>query len=311
MSDRYALVSGLYGPGSIGCWLFTLASVVVCWTWNREYSRKDSIGNDLIATLALPAIAAGHLLLQLLQYPGDTAELMALPANEVEPYGAAIEASLNICETFCAVSVFLVCLQFALLKPNIVKRAGLVAAVGCWCAAVEVYMHFRVTAPKVSESAFVRPFLLNILVLDHVRDWGFIIGGTIHLSLSLIRFIKTRRNRPGGFYEGLNMVVVQGLSFPVAFMFVSTCLLPAGYFGATPVMREHGFGWRVGLFLPESEMSVLDLDQIAALCAGAVTFLFGLWEAWRSNEEGRREKRKELEERFELLAQGGRTRTME
>ena len=54
-------VSSLYGPGSIACWYLTAFSVLISWTVHPRKREKDSIDGDLIATLTLPCIAAGHL----------------------------------------------------------------------------------------------------------------------------------------------------------------------------------------------------------------------------------------------------------
>ena len=48
----------LYGPGAFAAWLCTLGSVLISWTFNRQSKSRDTLGNDLIAALVLPSIAA-------------------------------------------------------------------------------------------------------------------------------------------------------------------------------------------------------------------------------------------------------------
>src|SRR4051812_18833480 len=106
-SDRLSLVSSLYGPGSIGCWLCTIASVFVSWTLNTESRHRDSITNDFIAALAIPLVATAHLF-YLLFSPQRTAQLgeyahfnqaslLTSPFPIAAQYAAAVEAPLNVC----------------------------------------------------------------------------------------------------------------------------------------------------------------------------------------------------------------------
>src|SRR2546430_59810 len=60
--DRFFLVSSFYGPGNIISWLCTLASVLITWCFNVEYRRQDTISTDFVFALAIPAVAAGHLI---------------------------------------------------------------------------------------------------------------------------------------------------------------------------------------------------------------------------------------------------------
>lgn len=99
---RLAKVSSLYGPGTVGGWLFTLLSVLVTWTANPRSRRKDTITNDFIATLALPIISTMHLLHQIRTSAHSVRSILTSQDLDSLQSAAAIEAPLNVCETFSA-----------------------------------------------------------------------------------------------------------------------------------------------------------------------------------------------------------------
>lgn len=95
---RLDQVSSLYGPGAVGSWVLTLFSVLVTCTVNLRSNRKDTITNDFIATLPVPAIPSTNLVYQLQQFSGNIEELLTLKDDNVLPTSAAIEAPLIVCE---------------------------------------------------------------------------------------------------------------------------------------------------------------------------------------------------------------------
>lgn len=141
ISDRYALVSSLYGPGTIACWYLTILSVLVSWTLHPKKRKSGSIDVDLIALLTLPAVAAGHLCWQVstLISRHDNSPSLGVKSNEYAQSIAAIEAPFSVIESFMAISVvlFLVALWAVCLR-----RAICVATVGLLCLATECYIHF-------------------------------------------------------------------------------------------------------------------------------------------------------------------------
>jgi hypothetical protein len=139
-SNRYALVSSLYGPGTIGSWYLTLASIFVSWTLNHKKRRSGSIDVDLIAVLTLPAVAAAHVAIQvrsLIHRGGNT-----IQHNDSGQYAqviAAVEAPLTLIESFMPISVVLFLLS---IWTYCIRRAVCVAAIGLVCLATECYVHF-------------------------------------------------------------------------------------------------------------------------------------------------------------------------
>lgn len=72
----YKLVSGFYGPGSMGCWYFLIASVFISWVLEPRY--RFCMTNELIAVVAYPIIAAGHLLIQIVNFPNSGVQYMVV-----------------------------------------------------------------------------------------------------------------------------------------------------------------------------------------------------------------------------------------
>lgn len=139
--SQLALVSSLYGPGTITCWYLTTLSVLVSWTLHPRKRNLGSIDVDLIAVLTLPAVAAGHLVSQVREFlrqddvmrPSGSADWKYLQSV------AAIEAPFNVTETFMATSIILFIVA---VWMYCVRRAIFVAWIGLLCFTVECYIHF-------------------------------------------------------------------------------------------------------------------------------------------------------------------------
>lgn len=157
--DRFSLVSSLYGPGTIGCWLCTLASVFATWTLNVDSRRKDSITNDFIAALALPTIAAVHFFYLLFFSVHSTGSLVFTNTEpEVISYAAAAEAPLNVCETFAAAALAL--FSIAAFRGHS-RRSVCILIIGLLAFSTEVVVFVRTPGIGVAESNLARPFLFN------------------------------------------------------------------------------------------------------------------------------------------------------
>jgi hypothetical protein len=99
-SDDLSLVSGLYGPGNVLCWYFTLASCLISWTLDRKKRRSDSITVDLMVGITLPIVAVAHLITQIHNYPGDTKQMMTTRDPDLLRLIYAIEAPFTITDIF-------------------------------------------------------------------------------------------------------------------------------------------------------------------------------------------------------------------
>ena len=156
-AERLKLVSSLYGPGAVTCWLCVVLSVFVSWTLNKEY-RKDNITKDVFAALSLPVVAAGHLIYQIVIYEGDRSAILTTSDPTLLPRVAAIEAPLNICETFSTLALSL----FVLAEFKLhIRRCVVVGAVGLLCFFAETALFVICSTSSIRRSNFSRPFLVN------------------------------------------------------------------------------------------------------------------------------------------------------
>ena len=144
---RYDLVSSLYGPGTTACWYLTSMSCLVSWMLHPKKRKSGSLDSDFIAVLTFPAVAAGHLISQLHEYPSDKAVLLTTNDPNMLKRIAAIEAPLNITENFMTLFVlmFIVAVYF-----RCVKRAVCLAFVGAVSFTAESYLFFTTWSAGVS-----------------------------------------------------------------------------------------------------------------------------------------------------------------
>lgn len=138
--SQLALVSSLYGPGTITCWYLTTLSVLVSWTLHPRKRSLGSIDVDLIAVLTLPAVAAGHLVSQVRGFlrQDHIVRASGSPDWKYLQSVAAIEAPFNVTETFMATSIILFIVA---VWMYCVRRAIFVAWIGLLCFTVECYIH--------------------------------------------------------------------------------------------------------------------------------------------------------------------------
>jgi hypothetical protein len=174
---RYDLVSSLYGPGTTACWYLSALTCLVSWTIHPKKRRSGSIDSDFIAVLTFPAVAAGHLISQLHQYPALKVELLSTNDPNLLRQVAAIEASLSITEASLIVFIMLFLIA---TSRRCVKRAIAIAIVGLFCFDAEVFMFFVTWRTGQAQHNLSRPFLVN---------FGTILIGTIAL-LSVLKFLS-------------------------------------------------------------------------------------------------------------------------
>jgi hypothetical protein len=157
-SSRYQLVSSLYGPGTVVCWYLTWVSVQVSWITHPKKGTFDSIDPDFIAVLTLPTVAAGHLISQIHSYPGVLSEMMTTQDPRLLQHVAAIEASLDITDTFMAMVVVLFLLAIRFKR---IKRAVLSGATGLFCFSAEVYIFVCKVGVKRGFGNFTKFYLIH------------------------------------------------------------------------------------------------------------------------------------------------------
>jgi hypothetical protein len=205
-AKRYALVSSLYGPGTIACWYLTILSVLVSWTLHPRKRKSGSIDVDLIAILTLPTVAAGHLISQvsMLMHSYVNSPGFGIEVDQYAQSIAATEAPFSIIESFMPISVilFLVAVWMFCLR-----RAISVAIVGLLCLATECYIHFssfkelgiryKPLGPKSDDiPAFSRSFVADFtsLIIAILAILAIFIFGT----LTIITHVLCSRRAPRG-----------------------------------------------------------------------------------------------------------------
>jgi hypothetical protein len=185
-NSRYQLVDSLYGPGTVGAWLLTLCAVLISWTLNASSRRKDTISVDFIAALLLPLVAAGHLVLQVARLPVPVAEAITAQDVEVQKYASALEAPLNVCETFSMAALLLaVCCGPWWVSDPKWKRLGLVLVGGLLSWGTENVMFAMATmrGVQVMDATLSRPYLFFLTPIV-ASAWGFlalcvVVGGVV------------------------------------------------------------------------------------------------------------------------------------
>lgn len=166
--DELALVSSLYGKGTILCWLFTILACLISWTCHKEKRNSDTLNADFIGILVLPFVAAGHTIYQIRC-------LKSLSSSDFSPVritqlSRAVEASLTVTETFIILSLLLFLVA---LSARCSKRAVSIAVTGLFCLATEYLVYSQLTSSKsqqlrVITSSFTRSFVSDSAVFSAV-----------------------------------------------------------------------------------------------------------------------------------------------
>jgi hypothetical protein len=198
-TSRYQLVDSLYGPGTVGAWLLTLCAILISWTLNPSSRRKDTVSVDFIAALLLPTVAANHLVFQVARLPFSVAEAITAQDVEVQKYASAIEAPLNVCETFSMAALLLavLCGPWWGSDPKW-QRLGLVLVVGMLSWGTENVMFAMATMSGVRsvDAALSRPYLFFLTPIV-ASTWGFlalcVVGGGVACVISRVNAMGARK----------------------------------------------------------------------------------------------------------------------
>ncbi|KAK3385368.1 hypothetical protein B0H63DRAFT_472800 [Podospora didyma] len=301
-SERFELVSSLYGPGAFICWLCVIASVLVSWTLNPVCRRKDSISNDYMAALTLPLIAAVHFFHQNITYEGPDGDRRPLTKwyPEAVKFGAAVEAPMAVCEVFTVLGLALFGIAAwnrlprrataALLVTQVCASTGLALLVLYTAAHPRTFNYYRCYNANFAVSAAILGSLmslhggayfmetatghiiLRLLVPTHLRGtWG---GRNRRDTDSSW---ETWRRQPGRISGALAAGSVAILGFVTLYIkyHVNQAYKP---------MYTRTMGLK---FIPHSSASAGDLDQVAAILGGVVTLGLSIRDSIR---ERRRER---------------------
>lgn len=292
--DEFSFVSGYYGPGVVLCWGLVTWAFMLTWPLDPHHaaSQKDVISNDLIAILMYPAIAAGHVFVQVTQH-GNFREAKNSGDATLIAHAASIHASAMVCSLYLGLSVVFLS-RFLLMRCNadnhspIKWRASFVAVVAFWCLIADL-LGREVIITTVCGGivdlvlGIILSFQLWILGLTTACGLGLSISLMLNLIYSVMAIITQyellsllRRHlyllRPQPLEQNSRPVMI-GYTFC---MWLGILTFSAGtwwvFYGTTI------------LSVPRTSMSVGDLDQATALIGGIITFIFSLARFCRNNK---------------------------
>jgi hypothetical protein len=330
--DDFTLVSSLYGPGNWACWFLTIISLLFTWTFNIESRQKDTITNDFLAALAIPCIAAGHLIwlvyftdsIRLIDYVDYSTSAIRVSHPTIVKHLLAAEGPLRICRTFTVLQMAL-----ALISANKghFKRTIYTLLAGCLVLAAQESVQWwsnGETAPPSEERPLVfRPYSrglsLNLSffhivfvvvffsqpILDKMKGDPSCEG--LHLksaenadcqqSLKENDCENDHIQQPSEDYEA--QLESKALCYPCLKMTLDFAELNSILLACIPLSIElktnddEGFG-----LIPSSSISITELDQVVALMVGLITLGCTLRDIIGANrrEMQRREKTRIREE---------------
>ena len=331
-TSRYQLVDSIYGPGTVGAWLLTLCAVLISWTLNKSIRRKDSISIDFVAALLLPLVAAGHLIFQVSRLPYSIAGTITSADVEVQKYACALQAPLNICETFSVVT--LIAAVFCGPRwdgdPKF-RRLSAVLVTGLlnWGTTNMMFAMAMLKGVKASDATLSRPYVFPVRPVM-ATGLGFnvvfmLIGGIC----CIIGRIKIQRAQKAGAYierirkrwsqryqstvsnldngdteitrdkmADLNAAALDALRqdsrislftilfTPIPFMVTLslTFSLSSAYTKQSAAAKSH----QPFFLIPESNVSMSNLDQILALTGGILNLLWAIraaYSSWKNTGE--------------------------
>ena len=170
----------------MGCWYLTALGCWMSFGLDLRKRKLDFITADFVATLAFPTIAAAHLISQVRAFPKYQPDL---PDDTMVQYAASIEASLMAIDAYLALgsSLFILAAVF-----QCSTRGCLLAAVGVFCISAECYMNNSRSVRQTVKYSFERTHFV-----DYARFLTSVVGvGLLCLILALSLLILFRVMRP-------------------------------------------------------------------------------------------------------------------
>ena len=136
--DRLALVSSLYGPGSVACWLLTWLSLLVTWTLHPRKQNSGSVEVDFVAYLTLVVVANGHLVSQVQNLLDQSRGTRSTIGGSRAQLVAALEAPIVILDTTMTMTTIL---GFVAIQMQTKRRITLIVIVGTLSIITSCYIY--------------------------------------------------------------------------------------------------------------------------------------------------------------------------
>lgn len=274
-NDTLSLVSSFYGPGNISCWLLTIAAVLVTWTLNPRSRQQDTITLDFMA---------------------------------------AVEAPLNVCETFSSVALTM----FVIAEWNGgPRRAFAVVGAGLLAFSTEISLFIQTAGIEAATSNLGRPFLFNslvtmvvILVMLSFFLVVLLIIGIMAVDFRLRRLVAISDATRTEMEQTLSLKIANAQRVERLTMWLtiipSAVLAPSGLLvailSATGWLEETTYiadghrKTRLLFFIPRSMATIAELGQAVSLAIGILTLCFSLRDALRVKWQADIEKRGLIDE---------------
>lgn len=277
--------SSLYGPGTFICWLCSLVSVLISWSFNHHGKTNDAISNDFLASLALPGIAAVHFLYAYLK--------AALGSEEqIMQSTVTMQVASSVCLWYISVGSLL--LSLGTVKKSEIRLLCTIC-VHTLCCAVLIIMHLTTT---------------DILSLIQAIRLMFIFLTCLHsISLSSLmratlydinwRWISWQRNRR--FCSQIIMYAVCWSAVLAFLLHYSTNYSDIYH----DVVNAGDQSWFERHILPRSGIAITELDQIVAMVVGVLTILVTIKEAMMSRKLSPWDRYKVWRDKCEALLNEG------
>ena len=285
----------LYGPGTLLGWYFTVIAVITTWLLHPIKHQSDIMTVDLVAVSTLPSVAALHFIR--LVHNQKSWLLWEEPWTHTRPRWDeslrreqfAAFAPFTIMRAFLPISLIL----FIVSRPmRFVKRSAIIIWIAVVCASLLImfsHMFLRwVRGPIDRVGGLIRITWLSWQIIAAPMSFLSVVALLFRRGPNLIEtgdVATSQVHVPSPIEE---IILVFNLMVPTMGVSVST-ILTIGILVPDPGAKS----WRskaLTLFVPQSNSSLNDLDQIVAACAGASVLLFNICSAVLSLRNERLER---------------------
>jgi hypothetical protein len=297
--DPYAFASSFYGPGVIFSWYMVLLAVLVQHIDDAVHDHRPGgrirFSAELFAVLCYPAIAAGHLLVRLTEFPqAERSKVLEILLDTVMGVGAlhpilgdpsprppsvtAFQHAVGIEGPVRVVQNFVVPIIYALLIASLEVpgtcgwpfgrgrwwlRTGwvgwLVFAVYWWCCLVLLALG-AVGWNSVYLACYI-PFVFAGQLVCVGDIWASFFSGLWVVVFMLLGYVAVR-TADIGYFIGICVVIMA-----VPFAYCSSITWPP-----LPTVL-------FTFIVPDTGVSYGELDQVATAVTGVVTLMVALWNA--------------------------------
>jgi hypothetical protein len=262
VADLLQAVPALYGPGAMYSWLLTYITVLLGWILDGKSVLKDGVSANLMATLLIPLLASGHLMYLEFRYH---VALPSLDHAEVLLKVVAIEATRQVLKS-------LTILIFVASLCQVKKTHYRTMIVEATMQACLSSIAFTKVVSAFSSSARVETIFVVYLAV------------VVYLLVDPRLVTMMRKRRRGRFpaaakRRGWRIPIVpdglEGVFQRIVFLIFYLRWCKPWY--AEDVYQALVFRGTNNFLVPKSNMSIADLDQTAAILAGTIPAIWGLF----------------------------------